>query len=799
MQHIVLGLLLTLSSIGYTQNCNLTLSGQILDMHDNSTLSGATIAIVGTNIAVQTGLEGRYRIENLCQNNLYNIKVIHPACDSQIFSLRLNKNTTKDFKLEHHLEELNEIIVDGSLYDVKSNSTLENKVSKETLEQYKTGTLADALKSISGISTLAKGNAIVKPVIHGLHSSRIVMVNNGVRMMDQEWGADHAPNIDINSVERLIVIKNASALQYSGDAIGGVIISEAVKVPLLDSIYGQTSLSGQSNGRGGMLTTQFTKTSANGWFGTFQGAFKRFGDFEASEYVLSNTGLTGHNAALRFGLNQFQKGFEVYYSYTKNSIGILRASHLHGAADQVRALSNDRPLIVRDFTYNIDAPSQEVGHHLFRLKGFKTFENFGEIRVQYDFQQNNRLEYDIRRGDDMNKAALDLRLNTHSVLVDFEAQTTHDLGLKLGVMGRYQNNFPNPNTGVRRLIPDYDKYDFGIYGIVDHKANERWHLEAGIRYDYSTMDVFKYYRTSFWESRNYDELYSDLVVEDLGTQVATNPILTFHNISATLGAKYRWGHFNVLMNYAMASRAPNPSELFSEGLHHAVARIERGDLSFDSEISHKFSLALQRQSDRFGFTINPYINSVSDFILIEPTSVLETIRGNFQVWEYRQTQAQLMGIDIDAQIKLSQNFNFKHQLAMVQGVDKSRDLPLINVPPVHVNNEISYNNAKFHNLRMSLKSEYVSSQNKFPDTNFEVYIPLTDTTETVDMSTPPGAYHLIHFNSSVEFELKTALSLTVGLGVTNLFNTSYRNYLNLQRFYADDLGRNIVLNLKLNY
>ena len=100
---------------------------------------------------------------------------------------------------------------------------------------------------------------------------------------------------------------------------------------------------------------------------------------------------------------------------------------------------------------------------------------------------------------------------------------------------------------------------------------------------------------------------------------------------------------------------------------------------------------------------------------------------------------------------------------------------------------------------MELQSQYVFAQNEYPNNNFEVYIPETESTETVDISTPPSAYHLLNFNSSIEFKIAKKSLLTVGLGITNITNTSYRNYLNLQRFYADDLGRNFLLNLKLNY
>ena len=60
-------------------------------------------------------------------------------------------------------------------------------------------------------------------MINGLHSSRIIVMNNDVRLQDQEWGIEHAPNIDLNSAGSINVIKGANALAYGGDALGGVI------------------------------------------------------------------------------------------------------------------------------------------------------------------------------------------------------------------------------------------------------------------------------------------------------------------------------------------------------------------------------------------------------------------------------------------------------------------------------------------------------------------------------------------------------------------------------------------------
>ncbi len=793
-------LILLLSNItSFSQNCGNTLSGTVTDLHDGSLLLEATLIVAGSEQAVVTDLDGKFIIPNLCDGT-YNIQVSHPYCLTKGFTIKIDGNTIKNFKLEHHLEELNQITVEGKAYSNKSKTILENTISKEELERFSSGTLGDALNSLSGVSSLNTGNTVVKPLINGLHSSRVVIINNGVRMEDQEWGAEHAPNVDINSAGNLTLIKGAGALQYSGDAVGGVIVAEASRVPVNDSLYGKTILTGASNGRGTSFTSQLTKSYQNGYYATVQGTLKRFGDFEAPNYILSNSGTFERNASLHVGLNRFNYGIEAYYSIFKNEIGILRASHLGGAQDQIRAINSDRPLVINDFTYNIMAPKQDVTHHLARIKGFKRFGGLGKLSLQYDFQQNNRLEFDIRRGADKNNASLDLQLDTHTLMLDLDSHLTDAVNLKTGLMARYQHNFADPNTGVRRLIPDYDKYDLGIYAIADYRWNDKLLLEAGGRFDYSYMDVFKFYRTSFWESRNYDVLFPEIVVEELDNQILTNPQLNFYNASATLGATYSFSDEYILFfNYSLASRAPNPSELFSEGLHHSASRIELGDLRFKSEIGHKVALTFQRENEKFSFSVSPFINTINHFIVIEPTEIQQTVRGNFQVWEYRQTNAQLLGVDFDASYCFAQNFRFNNQFSLVKAYDRTNNEPLISMPPVNTKNEIVYHNRDFKNLRLALQSEYVFRQNEYPDNNFEVFIPETETTEIVDVSTPPDAYHLLNFNSSIDFKANKKSTLTVGFGIANLLNTSYRNYLNRLRYYADDLGRNFLLNLKLNY
>ncbi|WP_373518954.1 TonB-dependent receptor domain-containing protein, partial [Pricia sp.] len=586
---------------------------------------------------------------------------------------------------------------------------------------------------------------------------------------------------------------------YGGDAIGGVILMEPARIPAKDTIYGKTLLSGATNGKGGNITTELTKAYENGWFVKGQASFKRYGDFEAPDYVLSNTGVSQLGASLGIGKHDFIWGWDAHYSYFDTNIAILRASDIGNIDDLIRAINVQQPLIVRDFDYDIDKPRQEVTHHLAKLKFYKRFEGIGKWNFQYDFQHNQRFEYDIRVGDDSEKASLDLRLATHTLSTDFKIDAKRNYTLNFGLMGLYQNNFANPDTGVRRLVPDYDKYDVGAFATGEYTVSNTLLLDAGLRYDFNYIDAKKFYRTSRWEERGYDVEFPDLVIENLGTQLLTNPKFEYHNFSATAGLQYDLDTETELrFNYALSQRAPNPSEIFSDGLHHSAARIELGDLRIKSETSQKLSLSIQKEGDTWGYTFAPYANFIKDFIVLEPTGVEFNIRGAFPVWTYRQTTARLLGLDANLFSQWTPHWRTDHNFSIVKGIDTDLGRPLINIPATHFRNSLSYTNSAWKDFKITLESQYVFRQNEFPP-NITVFSPEQNQDITLNINTPPDAYHLIGLDSSFKIPLSEQNTLLVGLTVNNLLNTSYREYLNRLRYYADDLGRNFLIRLKLNY
>ncbi len=794
------------------QDCTSSLGGRVLDYHNSTALVKATILIVGTQKQVYSDEKGNFTFNRLCDGS-YELEVSHPLCATRIIPITVAGNTSIEIRLEHHLEELEEVQVVGDAIPNKTNSAQEATLTSETLEKFSTASLGDALRELGGVSSLNTGANIVKPAIHGLTGSRVLILNDGVRMQDMEWGDEHAPNVDINAIESVSLVKGASALKYGGDAIGGVVLLEQGIFPVTkDTLFGKTLLNGVSNGRGGNISSSITKVFNKGWYLKGQGSYKRLGDQEAPDYILSNTGIQEFGASLAFGKRLFEWGFGAKYAYYDAEIAILRASHVGNVDDLIRAINSGQPQIIEPFTYDIANPRQQVRHHLGKLHAYKRFEGLGKWSVQYDFQSNRRFEFDVRRGDRDNQAALDLELTTHTIATDFRWDAKDDFTLDVGLLGRYQDNFANPDTDVRRLIPDYERYDFGSFVTGEYRINDQWTLDVGIRYDFSQIDAKKFYQTSRWLTQGYNVDFEDIIIGTVvdgevvdglidynAQQILTNPIFDFHNISTTAGIQFSQNNNSTFkFNYALSQRAPNSAELFSDGLHHSAARIELGDLRINSETSHKFALFQEKSFKNWGFILEPYAHFVSNFILLEPTDLEFTIRGAFPVWSYRQTDVRLLGFDSSAYINWTNTWSTEHQFALVKGNDLDNDIPVINIPAANLQNKLIFRKPEWNDLELSLRSNYVFRQNETPP-NIMVFSAEQGEMVLLEINTPPDAYHLFDFYGTMQFGLGDTTTLTTSLGVNNILNTTYREYLNRQRFFADDLGRNILLQLKLNY
>jgi len=785
------------TNISTAQDCNITFKGNIIDFHNETPIIGASVNILNLNKYTTSNLNGVFEFNDLCKGKII-IEIKHLACETKQFTINLNKSISKELFLEHHLEELNEVVVKSNTKTAKTS--IEQSIKKDVIEKFTDKSLGDALNTISGVSSLNTGNSIVKPMIHGLHSSRLLIINNNVRMFDQEWGDEHAPNIDINASDRIVVIKGANTLKYGSDAIGGLILLKPKKYEVKDSLFGASVASFNSNGLGGNLNSEIIKTYKSGFYSKVQMSYKQFGDFNSPDYNLTNTVIRNINGSFRFGYNSFEKGFDAYYSYVNNEFGILKSSHIGNVNDLYNAINSAIPRVINDFSYRIDNPRQTILHHLGKIEAYKRYKGFGKLTVQYDFQINRRKEFDLRRGDFKNTPVIDLRLFTNSLQSDLQIDYFQDLKINTGLLVRYQQNTAF-STGVRALIPDFNKYEAGIYAITNYNLNKTSEVSAGIRYDFSAINASKRYNLTDWnETYNYDELFPEFEMSIDNTRILTNPKFTFHNISASLGYSKKFkSNISLFANYGLVSRTPNPSELFSDGLHHSAARLEYGFLTMKKEIANKFVISIEKKSEDFGFTVSPYYKYIDDFIQLIPFGVDTNIRGAFPEWKYTQVNAQIFGIDIDVYQKISDSFQYSGNLSLLQGDNLTDEIPLIHMPAANFSNRLSYVNKNLNQLTIGLSHKTVIQQNRFPDYNFLTFNATLQEDVYIDLSSTPPAYSLFGLHTSAVFDVFNEGSLQLEFNIDNLFNVSYREHLNRLRYFSDDLGRNYNLKIKINY
>lgn len=746
-----------------------------------------------------TDAQGRYHLTLPTGTHTVSTSYVGYRTQAKTITITFPTDATLDFVLVTDVSQLAEIAVHASAQP----KTLQPKtqLGQETLEKYSNATLGDALREVSGVSALKTGSTVVKPVIDGLHSSRVLVVNQNVRMEDQQWGLEHAPNVDLNAAGKISVIKGAAGLQYGGDAVGGIILIEPERVPVKDTLYGKALLNTASNGRGGGVTASVTQAFKNGWYWRAQGTFKQLGDLEAPHYVLSNTGTVEQDGSASIGYKGDHSGWDAFYSYYEAKIGILRAAHIGNITDLVNAINNKQPSVVEDFTYKINAPKQEVAHHLAKLSYYRDWHG-ARLDVQYAFQFNNRQEFDIRRGENRFKPALDLDLSTHNLLLDYAFRLDTSLRFKTGLSATYQQNVAHLDTGIRPLIPNYDKFEAGAYGQLHWQPTEKWLLEAGLRYDFCHLDALKYYLVSRWNERGYNQDFQSSVLATYDTQLLANPTFAYHNFAGVAGAKYALAaKTDAFLNLSVTRRNPNPSELFSDGLHHATGQIELGDLRLQQETSVKISATLAHRGETLRFEASPYVNRISNFMYLQPNGLEYTIRGAFPVWEYRSTNAQLTGADLTLDWDVFKSLNYKATFAYVHAQDLDNNRPLIDMPPARWTNTLRFSREKWSGFNLGLQHEWVLYQNRFPNNDFTAQVIQNGAPQTVlvHISQPPPAYGLLHLTSEVALLQQSRTPVTLRLGINNLLNTAYRDYLNRMRFYADDMGRNITFQVKVNF
>ena len=111
-----------ISSNVLIQDCNLILSGNVLDKGSNIPLHFSSIYIQEVEMGTVTDEYGNFQLRNLCSGE-YHIEFSHIGCEPEVHFLRLEKDSVIKIYLHHHAELLDEVVVHGHREDNTSQAS----------------------------------------------------------------------------------------------------------------------------------------------------------------------------------------------------------------------------------------------------------------------------------------------------------------------------------------------------------------------------------------------------------------------------------------------------------------------------------------------------------------------------------------------------------------------------------------------------------------------------------------------------------------------------------------------------
>ena len=641
---------------------------------------------------------------------------------TDVFSrhLRLNESVVTWLTGESRLGETSSAV---SLLDFKE------------LRAVSSSNIIDAISREPGVSQVTTGSGISKPVIRGLGYNRVVVISDGIRQEGQQWGDEHGIEVDGNGVHNVEIIKGPASLMYGSDALAGVIIFHPE--PNLPPGYFSAGLSSEYQSNSGLAGySVYHSGNSSGLVWDLRFSDKYAHSFRnASEGLVPGSQFRERALGGKVGTNRkwgFSRLILGYYHLTPGMIDGFEDGELAGPTG-----------------YALELPFQQVRHYKAALdNSIRVGE--GRIKAILGIQQNRRQEYEESTDD----VELDFKLNTLNYDVKYISGDVSGWRLSTGIGGMIQES---ANLGEETLIPAYTLFDAGLFATAS-KGFGKVHFSGGLRGDV----------------RNLHSNYLEGKFEDFSRG--------FQGLTGSLGAVYSpFGNMNVRANLARGFRAPNLSELASNGVHEGTLRYEIGDSSLNPEFSLQGDLGADLTTRHFFLTVALFRNSIENYIYAG--RVGKVIDG-MDVYAYTSGKALLWGVEASVDYHPVHSLHLGVSYSYTRGTSGGEDLPLIPAPRIagEVKWEITHDGKLLNNNYISLRIDRRFRQDHF--------LPGTETmTEGCVLVGASAATDIVNRGKRLA---------TVSLIADNLTDEVYFDHLSRLKYVGiHNPGRNITLKLEI--
>jgi iron complex outermembrane receptor protein len=792
---------------------------------NNEPLSYASVSVKGIGKGTSTNTKGYFEIKNIPAGT-YGVTVTSIGYEPETINITIapDEPAVKNISLKEKPSKLNEVVVTGvsRATQLRSNPVPIAVMTKKDIEQHVNNNIIDAIvKGVPGVSAVTTGPNISKPFIRGLGYNRVLTLYDGIRQEGQQWGDEHGIEIDQYGIGRAEVVKGPASLTYGSDALAGVINL----IP-----YIPNGEDGKLNGdviadyhtNNGMIGTSVGLSyKKNNWKYAFRATAKTAHDYQNKiDGFVYNTGFREFNLS---GIARVDKSWG--YSQIGATLYDNRQEIPDGSRDslsrrftkQIFEADKDniknRPVVSDDElrSYKITPLHQRIQHYrVYTTNSFKTGD--GSINTSLGFQQSIRREYNHPTIPE--QAGLYVVLNTINYDVRYNLPAFGGVETTIGVNGIYQTNRSKAATDFP--IPDYNLFDAGSF-LFAKKSFGKVDISGGIRYDNRHIKWNNFYvgtntQTGFGQQAH--------LPDTAGASLQfPNFKHTYQGVSGSLGLTYNISDRLLLKaNIARGYRAPNITEIGSNGLDPGAHIVYLGNRSFNPEFSLQQDLGFIAYLPDVDIVAEVFNNNIDNYIYQAKVTDANgnpviIVPGN-STYQYQQSKARLYGAELTLNLhpRSIKWLAMDNSISYVTGINKNKVLTdkygdeakyLPFIPPLHIRSALKATlpgtYGVFTKLNARIEADAYSNQNHFY---------ALDNTETFTKG-----YTLI--NAGLGFTVKspkaTSAFYEFFLQADNVFDIAYQANLNRLKYFEYyksspnghtgiyNMGRNISVKAILHF
>lgn len=625
-----------------------TLSGVVTDSASHQPLEGAAVYLPQHQTGAITDRKGKYSISPLPKGT-HEVEVQMLGYTTLTRQITINGDTTINFSLAMSTELSKEVVITalGNATTVQRAPVAVEAVSHDMFLQQSSSNVIDAIAQQPGITEITTGPGVSKPEVNGLGYNRVLVLVDGERQEDFQWGDEHGILIDPYMVYDAEIIRGPASLQYGANAVAGVVSFKSQPFAEPGTIQGSFMSEYQTN-NGLIGNTVDINGNNNGFVWDIRGSYEEAHCYSDPKdgYVWS-TAFNQANARAMIGWNK-------KWGYSR-----ISASTLHR---QIEIPDGERDSATGQFMFDQPQNGQYTSNGTYipgtgqwfpnranflsynpGISGYQILEHeevwwqnsfnlpVGRIGLDVGFTESVRHEIDSGIVGNEN-------MTVHDIPYNFKYQNEWNNGLKLttGINGMYEfeANFPEPPVPYVGdfEIPNYHLFDVGAYAIVQEDYKNLT-VSGGVRYDVRTIAGQPMYLG------NYGTDTQTVVSANTPGAVQQFPAFnqTYSGVSASVGFSYQLPKNSYIkLNLAKSYRAPAINELTANEPDPANV-YKLGDPNLKAEQGYEADLGVGYNGRDFNFEVDPFINFIQHFIFpvkLESSTGGDSILLNDPVYKY---------------------------------------------------------------------------------------------------------------------------------------------------------------------